>query len=171
MGALRWLDHKDKSSEDDEKILSVTDLPIAVAHGGSSLGNVDLISPTEFPLPPTHPLSPYAPVSHPLRAGYVNPPAQLPSVTTAPKIIMDSRPTMLCAHPGELYLGASSSQGRMKMFVYHDRNVFDDGVTKEWLDEVKAAVLWYLGQTHLSCRARRNGVDHDERHGGTQAKL
>ena len=33
------------------------------------------------------------------------------------------------------------------MYVQYDGNVFEDGVVREWLDEVKEAVLWYLGRT------------------------
>ena len=47
------------------------------------------------------------------------------------------------------------------MPVYYDRNVYEDGVVKEWLDKVRGAVLWYLGQTHGACRDHGG---HDVRH-------
>ena len=33
------------------------------------------------------------------------------------------------------------------MHIFYDLNVFEDGVVKEWLDEVRGAVLWHLGRT------------------------
>lgn len=36
------------------------------------------------------------------------------------------------------------------MYVFYDGNVFEDGVVREWLDEVREAVLWYLGRTQQS---------------------
>lgn len=52
------------------------------------------------------------------------------------------------ALPAELYLGAATSRGRMNLYVRYDGNVFEEGVVTEWLDEVREAVLWYLGRTH-----------------------
>ena len=42
------------------------------------------------------------------------------------------------------------------MHVFYDRNVFEDEVVKEWLDEVRGAEWWYLGQTHQSRQARQS---------------
>ena len=56
----------------------------------------------------------------------------------------------LYTHPAELYLGALTSRGELCMFIYYDRNVYEDEVVKEWSDEVKGAVMWYLGQSHQS---------------------
>lgn len=75
----------------------------------------------------------------------------------------------LHARPLDLYLGAASSRGCLDMYVQYDSNVFEEGVVKEWLDEVKEAVLWYLGHTHQSRGARqsgggpsRNGIAHED---------
>ena len=45
------------------------------------------------------------------------------------------------------------------MLVFYDANVFEEGVVREWLDEVREAVLWYLGQTHRSRHARQGDGD------------
>ena len=55
--------------------------------------------------------------------------------------------TRLHTRPAELYLGALSSRGRLSMYVFYDGNVYEEEVVSEWLDEVRGAVLWYLGQT------------------------
>ena len=115
---------------------------------------VDLISPREYPLPPTHPLSPYAPTSHPVKAGYVTLPIPpLPSSETeakgdtTPKIVVENVSVYLHARPAELYLGAATWHGRMNVYVHYDGNVFEEAVVREWLDEVREAVVWYLGRT------------------------
>jgi len=41
------------------------------------------------------------------------------------------------------------------MYVFYDSNVFEEGVVTEWLDEVKGAVIWYLGRSHRSRRAQQ----------------
>lgn len=73
-------------------------------------------------------------------------------MVTTQKIVVDNAACVLHVRPAELYLGALTSRGRMDMWVTYDRNVYEEGVAKEWLDEVRGAVLWYLGQTHSSCR-------------------
>ncbi|KAF8556519.1 hypothetical protein OG21DRAFT_1506449 [Imleria badia] len=136
------------ANADEDKVLAVTDMPNVWAHGGSSLGNLDLMSPTEYPLPPAHPLSPYASVPHPVRAGYVTP-SPLPSgsdADTTPRITVENARVHLHTRPAELYLGAVTSSGRMNLYVQYDGNVFEEGVVREWLDEVREAVLWYLGR-------------------------
>lgn len=132
--------------------------------------------PSEYPLPPTHPLSPYSSVPYPVKAGYVTSPSPSPSafeVDTTPKIVLENMWLHLQTHPGELYLSAWSARGQLNMHVFYDRNVYEEGVVREWLDEVREAVLWYLSQTHQPRRAQRaqqgyGGVGHDE---AVQAKL
>lgn len=53
---------------------------------------------------------------------------------------------MLHCRPTELYLGASTSAQRLRLIVYWDNNVFEEDLITEWLDEVKNAVDFYLGQ-------------------------
>ena len=62
------------------------------------------------------------------------------------------------------------------MYVFYDVNVFEEGVIREWLDEVREAVLWYLGRSHRSRRAQQGpgGGAGDGRTGrgeGVRAKL
>ncbi|KAG9314804.1 hypothetical protein JVU11DRAFT_3893 [Chiua virens] len=158
-GALAWLKVRKTQVHSDDEVLAVTDLPLVRTHIGSSYGDVDLITPTAFPLPATHPLSPGASVPHPLRAGYVTDPSlsSSPAVDVAgvPTIKLENSMLHLHTRPTELYLGASSSRGQLSLFVHYDRNVYEDTVVKEWLEEVKGAVLWYLGRTHQPHRARQ----------------
>lgn len=135
---------------------------------------MDLVCPSEYPLPPTHPLSPYSSVPHPVKAGYITPPSLSPSPSaseadTTPKIAIEHTETHLHTRPSELYLGAASSRGRLNMFVFYDGNVFEEGVVKEWLDEVREAVLWYLGRTHH--RLGRARQSHDGSGEGVRANL
>ena len=67
-----------------------------------------------------------------------------------PKIVVENSWTHLHTRPAGLYLGAASSRGQLNMYVFYDGNVFEDGVVREWLDEVREAVLWYLGRTQQS---------------------
>ncbi|KAF8124796.1 hypothetical protein EV363DRAFT_1586770 [Boletus edulis] len=184
LGALQWMKRHVESANgrdtwndsDDEEVLAVTDTPAILAHAGSSFGSVDLITPNEYPLPSTHPLSPYSPVSHPVKAGYVTPPSSPPSGSeneedTIPTIVVENTRTHLHARPAELYLGAASSRGELKMYVFYDGNVFEEGVVREWLDEVKEAVLWYLGQTHGSRWNEQHRGDGAGRYEATSSKL
>ncbi|KAH0833442.1 hypothetical protein J3R83DRAFT_12557 [Lanmaoa asiatica] len=169
LDVLQWMKETangTRRSSDKDEVLAVTDMPMVWAYWGSSVGNVDLVSPLEYPLSPTHPLSPYSSVPHPAKAGYVTPPsvARSPSASgadSAPTIAVEYIGTHLHVRPSELYLGAASSRGQLYMTVFHDGNVFEEAVVREWLDEVREAVLWYLGQTH---RAPALGKD-------VQAKL
>lgn len=52
--------------------------------------------------------------------------------------------TYLRVRPTELYLGSDTTHGVLRMHVFYDGNVYKDALVKEWLDEVRAATLWYL---------------------------
>lgn len=120
------------------------------------------VTPIEYPLPATHPLSPCSSVSHPAKAGYIIPSQSLLPTSenaTTPTIAVENARTRLHTRPAELYLGAASSRGQLHMLVFYDANVFEEGVVREWLDEVREAVLWYLGQTHRSRHARQGDGD------------
>ena len=80
----------------------------------------------------------------------------------------------LHTRPAELYLSADNSHGRLNMYAFYDSNVFEEGVVTEWLDEVREAVIWYLGRTHRLRRDQQSpgGDDGQTGHGaGVQAKL
>ncbi|KAG9311463.1 hypothetical protein JVU11DRAFT_8578 [Chiua virens] len=160
-GALGWMQRERDSARggaDQDQSLGTKSMPIVWAHGGSSVGNVDSIFPSEYPLPSTNPLSPYSFATHPMKAGYVTPPSPLqlaPEASAAPKIVVENTRTRLHTRPSELYLGAASSRGRLNMYVFYDGNVFEEVAVREWLDEVKGAVLFYLGRTHQQDAGQR----------------
>ncbi|KAF8553889.1 hypothetical protein OG21DRAFT_1173521 [Imleria badia] len=54
----------------DHDVLAVSDIPLVWAFEGSSADNMDLMTPTEYALPPTHPLSSYSSAPHPFKSGY-----------------------------------------------------------------------------------------------------
>ncbi|KAF9234348.1 hypothetical protein BU15DRAFT_79099 [Melanogaster broomeanus] len=58
--------------------------------------------------------------------------------------------------PGQLYLGAVTIHKQLHMKVFYDVNVFEEAIAREWLDEVRDAVVWYLGQSH----ADKGSVQH-----------
>ncbi|KAG9316805.1 hypothetical protein JVU11DRAFT_2870 [Chiua virens] len=127
---------------------SIQDRPVVFAHTGSSLGNMDLVVPSEYPLPSSHPLSPYSPLPHPAKPGYVVPPLPSPSIpeaATTSKLVVENWTSYYRTNPGGRYLGASTWRGQLKMFLHYDSNLYEEELVKEWLDELKAAVLWYLG--------------------------
>jgi hypothetical protein len=118
---------------------------------------VDEVVPLEYPLPSTNPLSPRSNRSHPVKAGYIVPQAPDPSDDEA-KIVVEYSRLHLHARPAELYVGAATSRKQLHLSVFYDGNVYEESVVREWLEEIKDAALWYLGQCDL-----------DE--GRTQAKL
>jgi hypothetical protein len=56
-----------------------------------------------------------------------------------------SRKLHLRCRPGELYLGANTTQGQMQIVVFFDEHVYENAVAQEWLGEVRDAAVWYLG--------------------------
>lgn len=73
-------------------------------------------------------------------------------MVTAPRIVVENTMTHLHVYPGELYLNALTSRGQLEMYCFYDSYVYEEGMIKERLDEVREAVLWYLGQTDRSHR-------------------
>lgn len=71
----------------------------------------------------------------------LSPGAAAPPVRFRLKITHDLR-----CRPGELYLGASTTRGQLSFFSHIDANSFDPGMVLEWMEEVKDAALFYLGQ-------------------------
>lgn len=59
-------------------------------------------------------------------------------------LVLLSSDLRLRCRPGELYLGASTSNNKLHLKFFWDGNVFDDESVKEWLREVRDAVVWYL---------------------------
>ncbi|KAF8651476.1 hypothetical protein AX16_004775 [Volvariella volvacea WC 439] len=90
-----------------------------LTHGGSSLGNINPLLPHSYPSHEQHSANPVIQLLH--------------------------APTYLHCRPSELYLGAMTFQGQLELFIFWDRNVFDEAIVKEWLEEVRQAVGFYLG--------------------------
>ncbi|KIJ65810.1 hypothetical protein HYDPIDRAFT_87652 [Hydnomerulius pinastri MD-312] len=61
---------------------------------------------------------------------------------------VDDWQTYLQCRPGELYIAASIFQEQLTMNVRFDATTYDGGMAREWLEEVKAACIWYLGCAH-----------------------
>ncbi|KAF9454559.1 hypothetical protein P691DRAFT_692196, partial [Macrolepiota fuliginosa MF-IS2] len=102
----------------DCQIMSAQELATAgmvLNHGGSSFGNVDKLYPEFYPISGDRPI---------LR-------------------LVASGITLHC-RPRELYLGASSGRGQLRINVFFDSNVYDEVLVREWLNEVKEAIQYYL---------------------------
>ncbi|EPQ58332.1 hypothetical protein GLOTRDRAFT_137071 [Gloeophyllum trabeum ATCC 11539] len=111
---------------------------LTITHGGSPIGNVDQITPLEYPLPRIHPLSSRQ------RVPKIQPGAPATDESAVILKVLDAR-TLLHCRPTELYLGAATSRKILHLNVFWDGNVYDTGLVHEWLDEVKNAAVWYLG--------------------------
>ena len=99
---------------------------------------MDLILPSRYPLAPNHPWS-----SQP--KDHTGPPLAKSDSFAAQGIVhLVSSDLRLRCRPGEIYLGASTSNGKLHLKFFWDGNVFNDETVKEWLAEVKGAILWYL---------------------------
>lgn len=84
-----------------------------------------------------------------------------------PKIAVENVTAHLHIRPAQLYLGTGSVRGQLNLYGIYDGHVFEEGVIKEWLGEVRGAVLWYLGQPHRSRLAAGGGGKSE----AAQAKL
>ncbi|KII88404.1 hypothetical protein PLICRDRAFT_161464 [Plicaturopsis crispa FD-325 SS-3] len=117
----------------------------------ASIGDVSALIPPEYPLGPSNVFSPLSPARHPAKAGYPSPPSSNGSEATArstePVLRVQSAATHLRCRPGELYLGASTSGGQLHLTVFYDANTYSPPLVREWLQEVREAAIWYLGDT------------------------
>lgn len=95
---------------------------------------MDRILPSHYPLDPENPINSSRKESDTSQR------------TIHPTLLLLSSDLRLRCRPGELYLGASTSNDKLHLKFFWDGNVFEDGAVKEWLDEVRDAVVWYLGQ-------------------------
>ena len=102
-------------------------------------------------------------------------PLKYPAEVPEPIVEILELHTRLRTRPTELYLGGATVKGQLGLYasfrspglrtllthlsrlVYYDGNVYEDALVQEWLDEVRNAVHWYLGD--------------GARDAGTQAKL
>ncbi|EJD06372.1 uncharacterized protein FOMMEDRAFT_165199 [Fomitiporia mediterranea MF3/22] len=58
--------------------------------------------------------------------------------------VRDSVVHLRC-RPGELYLGALTTRGELTFFAYTDTNIYDPALVREWMEDVRAATVHYLG--------------------------
>jgi len=92
-----------------------------------------------------------------LKAGYIIPQAPDPSDDEV-KMVVEHSITRLRCRPAELYVGAVTLRKQLAFGLFYDGNVYQENLVQEWLDEIKGATSWYLGQFHSG-------------EGRTQAKL
>ncbi|KAL1747558.1 hypothetical protein HDZ31DRAFT_31732 [Schizophyllum fasciatum] len=87
-----------------------------MAFGGSSMGNLESIVPLKYP-----------------------------TNASEPTVEILETLTRLRTRPTELYLGGDTFKGQLRLVLHYDRNVYEDALVQQWLDEVRNAVHWYLG--------------------------
>ena len=106
---------------------------------------MDNMIPLDYPLPPNQCSTPH---SH--RAGYPpwSPPAAAFEDAKTPRLHVEYWRTHLHTRPAELYLAASSVHQQLQYFTSYDQRVFGKEIIMEWIQELKDATLWYLGQSH-----------------------
>ncbi|KAG1794191.1 uncharacterized protein HD556DRAFT_1371530 [Suillus plorans] len=149
--ASKWLKTRDSVQlEDGDKSISVQSLDPIYTQGGATLGNMDHVLPTEYPLPPEHYLSPLHSTPHAHRAGYApwSPQAAAFEDAKTPRPHVEYWRAHAHITPAKLYLGASTARQQLQYFVSYDQHVFSEKIVTEWLSELKDATLWYLGQPH-----------------------
>ncbi|KAG6917961.1 hypothetical protein DXG01_017145 [Tephrocybe rancida] len=80
-----------------------------------------------------------------------SPAAEIPVVEQSPVFahggssMGDTSGVKLHCRPAELYLGASTVQQKLHLSVFWDKNVYDENLVTEWLNEVREAAYVFLG--------------------------
>ncbi|KAF9651432.1 hypothetical protein BDM02DRAFT_3110474 [Thelephora ganbajun] len=105
-------------------------------NGGASLGNIDPLRPTKYPLGLGNLLS--------SRKYYTGSEDALPETPTTLTIEVVKSWKKLSVRAAELYLGAETKDQELSIFVSWDGNVFKDELVEEWLEEIKKATEYYL---------------------------
>jgi len=122
---LHWETHHNGQDRGDDRTIPCVEQGLmygpVMSHGGSSFGNIDNLLPHNYPL------------------------SQVPS--EAPILRIYASGSRLHCRPAELYLGASTVQQQLGLYVFWDQNAFDREMVEEWLGEVRGAAEFYLGQT------------------------
>ncbi|KAJ3990388.1 hypothetical protein F5890DRAFT_1612321 [Lentinula detonsa] len=108
----------------DDAMIPVLEQPEAMGgavmgHGGSSFGKSDHLVPPYYP-------------------------CNTASKSSTTLHLVRSTTHLRC-RPTELYFGASTAQGQLSFNMFWDENVYKREVVMEWLDEVRAATVWFLG--------------------------
>lgn len=105
------------------------------ANGGSSLGNV---SRDDF--------NRWSIANHSTTQRDKLIPLEYPIASGPPRLRIVNYDSALRCRPTELYLGAVTSHGQLELFAHYDANVFEEEVVQEWVEEVRAATVHYLGR-------------------------
>uniref|UniRef100_D8PT78 Condensation domain-containing protein n=1 Tax=Schizophyllum commune (strain H4-8 / FGSC 9210) TaxID=578458 RepID=D8PT78_SCHCM len=130
----------DLSTEPISAIEQAKGANFVMTFGGSSMGNVSLCLPFCYKCVI---------------------PLKYPANSPEPIIEILETHTRLRTRPTELYLGGATFKGQLGLVVHYDGNVYEDALVQEWLDEVRNAVHWYLG----------DGAKAQDAGAGIQAKL
>ncbi|KAH9946117.1 uncharacterized protein BXZ73DRAFT_72957 [Epithele typhae] len=123
--------------------------------GHSSVGQMSLILPTNYPLPSGHPLSTHT--SRPATSSYAAP-ADSEAYVPRPKAPMAALPatsdllrildmaTYLHARPMEFFLGNMTERHQIGLGLTYDANVYQLADVEEFMEECRQATLYYLGR-------------------------
>lgn len=109
---------------------------------------MDDMIPLDYPMSASHQLSPLSPSPHPHRAGYpvCTVPDDVALECETPRLHVEYWQTHFRSRPGEVYIGAVTSQKQLQYFTFYDENVHSADTIRELMGEMKEATLWYLGQ-------------------------
>ena len=77
----------------------------------------------------------------------------------------------LRCRPGELYLGALTTQGQLTFFVYVDARVYDVDIVHDWMENIRAATLHYFDIDASEGRAARRDSGYNTSQADVHASL
>ncbi|TBU50776.1 hypothetical protein BD309DRAFT_944652 [Dichomitus squalens] len=123
--------------------------------GLSSVGQMSLILPSNYPLPEGHPLSVRTPrpanphfgaLSEASSTSNSKAPLIPPATSDADALLrITDEVTYLHSRPTEFFLGNGTERGRLGLAVTFDKNTYKTEDVEEYIDECRQATLNYLG--------------------------
>ncbi|TFK91027.1 hypothetical protein K466DRAFT_644107 [Polyporus arcularius HHB13444] len=128
------------------------------ANGLSSVGQMSLILPETYPLPPGHPLSVHTAWAANPSFGAVGEASASKARPAVPPVTADSdallrivnENTYLHSRPFEFFLGNATERNQISMFLTFDANVYNREDAGEFLRECREAALYYLGDSGIA---------------------
>ncbi|KAI0831302.1 hypothetical protein BC628DRAFT_1311647 [Trametes gibbosa] len=114
----------------------------------SSIGDMSPILPDSYPLPSSHPLC-IRTVQAPLPSAYGNVRATTPRPSasgTSTVLRMVDHGTYLHGRPTELLVSSATAQEQIGLALTYDANVYSREDAEEYLQEVRLAAMYYLGE-------------------------
>lgn len=141
--ALKWL--RRGTEQDNAKLLSVVEqahIGLVTSNTGSSIGDVCSISLRRRNILMTYLLcqiDPFLPAEYPLNR----------ERTSASALHLHAFRCNFRCRPTHLWLGAHSSRQQLLIMIYWDANVYEAELISEWLDEIREAIYFYLGQANI----------------------